>query len=692
MWFAALLAATALGADALLLRHHEGLRQPSHSPVTKVMLLLSRIQTTIENEGKEEAKAYDKFACFCKEQADEKQYAIEKAQALEDRLGARIEEAVAEKDQLDANVATLQTEVDDLIQEIADENATRTSGHAAYVSRDADLERGLEGIEQAIAVTKGDLKEREPEKGTMLVAIRKKLAKELRPFVEMIQKQTPGYKYDYQSMSVVETVETLKEQFTEAKKNASAEELTTQQGYEMAQGGRENLKTAKLHSQSKQNATSAELAVEIAEKNQTKLDTQADREADHAFLQDITVKCERKAEAWDARSTVRSGELEAIAKAMEILKGARDTAGALDDVGRSLGAGLLAKGRKLKKGAHLRRARAVSFVQVATKEAVQRGAAIAEHTQQGGLDDVAGMINDLIAALEQEGRDAETQAQWCADEMKKVSEARDATVTKLAELNATWDTESASRDELTVEIAGLSADIAQLTKALNEETELRAEESAVNAKKLADAETGEQAVDDAISVLETYYQGVAVDDGQGVGPDDSDLTSTSASGESVNDVAPDTISNDQYAGSQSAASHVLAELQKIKQDFADAISDSNSDESQASSDYDDFKSDTDTDIGNKQTSMEDKEQDKVDAELAIKQAEDDAVKNKALLEQYLHELQQLKPACSASGAAAADRAAAREQEMQALNQGLDILQNTDFGGSVGAEDDGSGGK
>merc|ERR1719456_2146658 len=121
----------------------------------------------------------------------------------------------------------------------------------------------------------------------------------------------------------------------------------------MAQGARENLKTAKLHSASKQNATRAELA----EKNQTKLDTQADREADHAFLQDITVKCERKAEAWDARSTVRSGELEAIAKAMEILKGARDTAGALDDVGRSLGAGLLAKGRKVNK--HLRRARPV---------------------------------------------------------------------------------------------------------------------------------------------------------------------------------------------------------------------------------------------------------------------------------------------------------------------------------------------
>merc|ERR1719456_76394 len=273
--------------------------------------------------------------------------------------------------------------------------------------------------------------------------------------------------------------------------------------------------------------------------------------------------------------------------------------------------------------------------------------------------------------------------------MRKVSESRDATVAKLEQLNATWDTESSTRDELTVEIAGLSADIAQLTKALNEETELRAEESAVNAKKLADAETGEEAVDDAISVLETYYQGVAVDDGQGVGPDDSDLTATDSSGNAANSAAPETFSNDQYAGSQSAASHVLSELQKIKQDFADAISDATSDEDTASSDFDDFKSDTETDINSKKSSKEDKENDRVDAELAIKQALDDAEKNKELLAQYLHELQQLKPACSASGAAAADRAAARAQEMQALQQGLDILQNTDFGGSVGAEDDGS---
>merc|ERR1719298_249275 len=80
------------------------------TPMEKVIGLLKDLSAKVTAEGAKEAAQYDKFACFCKEQADEKQYSIEKSQALEDRLGARIEEAVAEKDQLDQNVAKLQTE------------------------------------------------------------------------------------------------------------------------------------------------------------------------------------------------------------------------------------------------------------------------------------------------------------------------------------------------------------------------------------------------------------------------------------------------------------------------------------------------------------------------------------------------------------------------------------------------------
>ena len=69
------------------------------------------MQTNIENEGKEEAKAYDKYACFCKEQATGKQYAIEKANELEERLTAEIEAAESEKERLEGEISTLNDEI-----------------------------------------------------------------------------------------------------------------------------------------------------------------------------------------------------------------------------------------------------------------------------------------------------------------------------------------------------------------------------------------------------------------------------------------------------------------------------------------------------------------------------------------------------------------------------------------------------
>jgi len=49
------------------------------TPIEKVIELLKNLQAETEEQSKVEAKAYDKYACFCKEQADEKLYMIEKS-------------------------------------------------------------------------------------------------------------------------------------------------------------------------------------------------------------------------------------------------------------------------------------------------------------------------------------------------------------------------------------------------------------------------------------------------------------------------------------------------------------------------------------------------------------------------------------------------------------------------------------
>merc|ERR1712224_369246 len=72
------------------------------SPVGKVITLLERLRKEIQKEGTEEAKDYDKFACFCKEQADEKLYAITKSKEKIKMLEAQIKELDAQIKELEA--------------------------------------------------------------------------------------------------------------------------------------------------------------------------------------------------------------------------------------------------------------------------------------------------------------------------------------------------------------------------------------------------------------------------------------------------------------------------------------------------------------------------------------------------------------------------------------------------------------
>merc|ERR1719428_2229458 len=69
------------------------------NPVAGVVKLLSKLQAKIMEEGKAEAAAYDKFACFCKEQADDKHYSINKK-------AARIGELAASIKKLEAGIQT----------------------------------------------------------------------------------------------------------------------------------------------------------------------------------------------------------------------------------------------------------------------------------------------------------------------------------------------------------------------------------------------------------------------------------------------------------------------------------------------------------------------------------------------------------------------------------------------------------
>merc|ERR1719232_2229959 len=88
------------------------------TPMEKVIVLLKDLSAKVEAEGKKEAAQYDKYACFCKEQADNKLYAIETSEEKIKKLKAKIADLTAKISELDGDVATLSKKIDDLAGEI----------------------------------------------------------------------------------------------------------------------------------------------------------------------------------------------------------------------------------------------------------------------------------------------------------------------------------------------------------------------------------------------------------------------------------------------------------------------------------------------------------------------------------------------------------------------------------------------
>merc|ERR1712037_51664 len=131
------------------------------------------------------------------------------------------------------------------------------------------------------------------------------------------------------------------------------------------------------------------------------------------------------------------------------------------------------------------------------------------------------------------------------------------------------------------DIAGISKDVADLAKALNEATELRADEKKDNEQTLSDATAGKEAVDQAIEVLQGFYALIQ----NKKDPVDRD-------GKSLEDLAPKTSYEGDYKGKGEPGKGIIAILEMILEDFERTIGNVESEESEAQTAFDDFKKET----------------------------------------------------------------------------------------------------
>jgi len=660
---------------AVLLLMVAGAEAAKVTPMEKVIGLLKGLSTKVAADGAKEAAAYDKYSCFCKEQADEKLYSIEKSDDKLASLKAQIQELETAISELNAQVSQLSKKISGLEGEIDQKTKKRANQRAAYEVKAKDMNEAIGACGAAIDALKGSKDDMTGAKLNLAQVATEKVLGAAAP------------KFEYQSNDIIATLESLLATFKSMKKDLDFEESDVNSAFESTRLGLQNEKKFAEKERDEKEAVVESKTEEMETAKNDRDEEQKDRDADQSFMDELTKDCESKAQTFDQRSSTRADELSTLNEATaELEKGAVPNFGANKNL-----VDLQKKPAVVKKSAVA--PVAVSFLQTINKhEESRKVAALAKVLEflQGAAGKsgsialtnaamrvkmsedhfvkVRALINDLIAKLKADALSEASQKSTCDKGMKKAISDRDEANAKIEVANAKITSFTAKKEELKSQISQLESDIADLSKALLEATELRNDDKADHSKTVGMSEEAIDSVKLALGLLQDFYKKAFVQTSKYTPP------KADRSGNTVGDLAP-AVADEAYHGSQSESKGIVGILEVILSDFERTKKQTESDEKDSKAAFDELEKDTKADIKAKETSIGKKDGELADTRSDIidqQQALSDA---QELFDSSKRSLESLEAMCVAGEETWEERKKKREDEIEALKNAMEILNN-----------------
>jgi len=650
-------------------------------PIEDVIGMLKDLATKAEEEGKEEALAFQKFEYWCKNSVKELNKAIAEENDNIDALSSKIEAKTKESKALKKQIDGLTDQLGKLEASAKKAKDQRDDENALYEKARDDTQSTIDAMTSCIEALK------DAKSDTSFAQAQQKVAgvmsllqfkvsdherNVLKSFTDPSEIMAMGdkgghvKKYSFKGGNVIELLKNLKLKFEDDLTQIEKEETNAQNSYDLSKKARDNAIDASEDSKDEKEDLKGEVDSEKNEAENDLSNEKEELEADTGTLEATQKSCSVKKSEWDERSSIRTNEIAAIGQAIKILAKVADvqteapnTAAAPDSPVSFLQ--VASSDPKMKAVIYLRQQAKVLHAKALDRLAQQVAAHLGDPFAQ-----VTNMIEQMIFRLMAEQKDEDDHKNWCDKEISKTEKSIDDKEDKVEELSAKIEDAEGTVAELTEDIKDAQEKIAEIVAFMGEATDIRKEGKRENKLAIKDAQDAQAAVANAVAVLTDFYKSsgeIAKEPWEfiqrGVDlPDSPDTWDSSYTG---------------VSDPKSQPGGIVTVLEKTSEDFAKMEADTRAQEASDQEAFDEDMQENDIEKAKRSKEEEMKTNEKkrlVDKIGSLTKNKKHTSDELEATEQYEKDLQ---PACVEGDSSYEDRKAARTQEIEALRTAQGIL-------------------
>jgi len=694
------------------------------NPMAKVIGMLEDLLKSIKEEGEDEAKTYDEFSCYCKDENEKLSDSIKDGEDKINSLSADIEQMTAEVAMTESEVDKRTAENEKLMNELEASRAQCLAEAATFEATSADLTKALDQLDGAIKALE-DAKPSLITSAKKVVkhslelayalnladreATRKPIASLLRgestltAFVQgesTVDPKDPEYKSA--TGKVIAVIEDLKKDFEEQLQEAQDENKSQKKACKDMQTNLAEAIGKNREAIEKMKEKIEDLKKDIASTREELEETQTTLKEDDELLAALTKKCHISAKTWDQRASLRGNEVKAIEACLTILKD--EVQGKYDETvdAKLIQERFHAPGTPAVTQVHAADATAPSFLQVRDPKShiqslvadAQAANGLAGFASAAAFDQKKRQITDILTTGSKQLKSPALSAlamrinaqvmepvqfkkvkmliqdliQRILDEMAQDASKKGwcdtavgVAVSERNARNADGLKMSAELTELESKKADLKEELEELSKSLKELAASLAE-----AAKLREEEKAEN-----LKKLATAREGKAALE---KAIEVLKAFYMSAKHKKVTLIQakkapePGFEGGEAYTGKNDESSKIIGMLEEVKADFERTIKDTEDQEAEAHADFVEFERATKSNMSGKNMKTELNTQDLETTESAIKKTLKDLKTNQELMDAAIKEIADLKPACDDIGMSYEERVKQREEEVALLKK------------------------